>query len=244
MLVSWATEKLRLQKTYPAPVVAEPLCIIGDIHGRFDLLRRLIDKLPAGHRIICVGDYIDRGEHSADVLQFLMQHPDILCLQGNHEEMLLHFLSNPVQNGRSWLDNGGLQTLASYKVPGVTAYMRTAEVTAARDRLLSHMGQDMVNWLSNLSTSHLSGNVLVTHAGADPRQPVDAQSDRVLQWGHPDFFRQTRRDGHWVVHGHTIVTAPAARNGRISIDTGAYATGRLTAVCLTGDETPRFLSVP
>ncbi|TNJ43017.1 metallophosphoesterase [Phaeobacter sp. B1627] len=243
MLVTWATEKLGLTKKFSPVAPDEPLCVIGDIHGRYDLFRRILDRLPADHKIICVGDYVDRGEDSARVLRFLIERPDILCLQGNHEKMLLRFLRNPAQNGRHWLDHGGLQTLASFGVPRLAAYMKTPDLVNACDFLSDRMGELMINWLSYLPTSFRSGNVLVAHAGADPRKPVDEQTDSVLQWGHPDFLRTARKDGQWVVHGHTIVSDPKVHNGRISIDTGAYATGRLTAVQLDG-KTHRFISVP
>ena len=72
----------------------------------------------------------------------------------------------------------------------------------------------------------------VLHAAADPLCPLDQQSDSVLLWGHPEFFKIPREDGQWIVHGHTIVDAPTADKGRISVDTGAYATGRLTAASI------------
>jgi serine/threonine protein phosphatase 1 len=79
-----------------------------------------------------------------------------------------------------------------------------------------------------LPLMHETGNVTVVHAGADPAKPLDQQAHRTLTWGHPDFRTTPRRDGQWVLHGHTIVDAPSADQGRIAVDTGAYATGRLT----------------
>ena len=78
----------------------------------------------------------------------------------------------------------------------------------------------------------MSGQVIAVHAALDPaRAPVD-QSDRSVLWGHPEFFTKTRTDGLWVVHGHTIFSEPYASSGRISCDTGAYQTGRLSAALI------------
>lgn len=223
----------------PAP--AAPLCVIGDVHGCLPLLDRMLAQVPQGHRIILAGDYIDRGEQSAGVLRCLQARPELTCLKGNHEDMLLRFLQNPAREGGLWLRNGGLQTLASFGIRGARPQMSAAELQDCRDRLQAAMGTELIAWLAGLRTWMLSGNVLVAHAGADPRAAPDAQREDTLLWGHPDFFRIPRRDGIWVVHGHTIVRAPAAERGRIAVDTGAYATGNLSAVCLDGGA-PRFLS--
>ena len=92
------------------------------------------------------------------------------------------------------------------------------------------MGPDIRSWLGNLPISWQTGNVAVVHAGADPSEPLVDQSRRSLLWGHQDFDRLQRTDGIWIVHGHTIVDQPFMGGGRISIDIGAYATGRLAAV--------------
>ena len=108
-------------------------------------------------------------------------------------------------------------------------------LTQARDALAEAMGQPLIHWLTALPTRYLSGNIAVVHAGADPELPISMQSDQTLMWGHPGFDTRTRSDGVWVVYGHTITPEPAHQAGRIGIDTGAYATGRLTALCLSPD---------
>ncbi len=218
-----------------------PLCAIGDVHGCIFQLEKLLSDVPQDHRIILVGDYVDRGEHSAEVLRLISARPDLTCLMGNHEEMLLQFLQDPKGQGPRWLRNGGLQTLASFGVRGARSEMSGDELTDCRDRLQQAMGDALCQWVSELKTWDKSGNVLVVHAGADPDTPPEAQSDKTLVWGHPSFHSTVRRDGVWVVHGHTIVGTASARHGRISIDTGAFATGVLSAVCLDGTE-PRFLT--
>jgi serine/threonine protein phosphatase 1 len=220
----------------PFPVVApdQPFTAIGDIHGRVDLLRKALDQI-AHAPIICVGDYVDRGDHSADVLRLLITRPDIHCLAGNHEAMMLAFIDDPAKAGPRWLRYGGLQTLASFGVYAATETSDAKTLEAASDALKDAMGPQLIQWMRHLPTRWHSGNVAVVHAGADPSVPLDLQSEKTLLWGHPDFTQKARDDGVWVVHGHTIVDQPCAQNGRIAIDTGAYATGRLTAAHVSTD---------
>ncbi len=229
MIKSWIS-RLRgnvLNHTPLAP--SAPFYAIGDIHGRFDLLIRLLDKLDPAHPVFCVGDYVDRGEASAEVLRHLEMRPNIKCLMGNHEDMLLGFLDDPKHDGSRWLRNGGLQTLASFGVSGITDTTKGDDLKRARDALETAMGQDLIFWLRGLPLWHQSGNVFICHAGAAPQASLEDQQDRHLLWGHPDFAKIARSDGNWVLHGHTIVDSASAKNTRISIDTGAFATGRLTA---------------
>lgn len=206
---------------------------VGDIHGRLDLLDQILRDLPTDLPIVCVGDYIDRGEDGAGVLRRLQDSPQVICLRGNHEDMLLGFLNAPQDKGPRWIRNGGLQTLASFGVTGVTQTTSGIDLKIAADALRAAMGPELINWMRLLPLIHQTGNVTVVHAGADPTRPLDQQDHRTLTWGHPDFLTKARRDGQWVVHGHTIVDKPSAEQGRIAIDTGAYATGRLTVARVT-----------
>lgn len=212
-----------------------PFCAIGDVHGRLDLLQRLVDALPPDVTIIQVGDMIDRGDQSAEVLSFVKDHPNLTALMGNHEAMMLNFLTDPENTGGRWIRNGGLQTLASFGVGGTTETSDGEALLRTRDALFDAMGEDMIQWLSGLECVASSGNVVVVHAGADPNTPLRDHTPDTFIWGHPDFRRKPRSDGTWIVHGHTIVDSPRMRNGRISIDTGAYATGQLTAAVFTKD---------
>ncbi len=235
-------------KGFTHPIAPDqPFLAIGDIHGRADLLERLeqiiLTEAP-GLPAVFVGDYVDRGENSARVIELLMSSSQsgdqpVYCLKGNHEEMCLRFLDDPARNGERWLKFGGLQTLASYgvKVSG-------ADVSAlkrARDDLALAMGDAVIDWIRARPTMWRSGNVCVTHAGADPARPLESQSDRALLWGHKDFAEKSRTDGQWIVYGHVIVDRPNAARGRIAVDTGAYATGRLTAALISADSV-RFLA--
>ena len=210
MLSNWFKGLFSPTRPFPRPAPKEPFVAIGDIHGRADLLKRALRSIK-DTKIVCVGDYVDRGDDSAEVLRLLYARPDVVCLSGNHEEMMLHFLDHPQKHGPRWLRYGGLQTLASFGVPGASE----AASGAALD------GQ--------------SGNVAVVHAAADPAVPIDMQTTETLHWGHADFETTQREDNIWVLHGHTIVDTPHADRGRVSIDTGSYATGRLTAAWVSSD---------
>jgi serine/threonine protein phosphatase 1 len=209
----------------------EPFIAIGDVHGRFDILQRFPEN-NVGGQIIFLGDMIDRGEQSADVLNVLFAVPGIICLMGNHEEMMLDFIAQPQAQGGRWLRYGGLQTLASFGVWGISETSTGGELERARDALVEAMGQDLIDWISGLPKCWTSGNVAFVHAGADPTVPIDAQKNRALLWGHNDFGKVPRKDGMWIVHGHTITEQPMMKPGIISIDTGAYATDNLTAATI------------
>ena len=235
-----------------APAPAERLVVIGDVHGCDRLLLSLLNRLgaldPSPERLIFTGDLIDRGDNSASVLSLVYGlrgrlGDRLVVLRGNHEQMMLDFLDAPTEMAARWLRYGGLQTLASFGVGGATETMADAKAHEVRDRLAEALGQTMIDWLWELPTKYSSGNVHVVHAGADPARPLDRQSAHTLIWGHPDFLRRPRRDGQWVVYGHTIVDVVAAENGRIGVDTGAYATGRLSAALITRDGV-ESLSVP
>ena len=231
----------------PAPDA--PFFAIGDIHGCYDAMRRLLDKTMAiddSAVVVCVGDLIDRGENSAGVLRFMAEHasgPDtrLHSLMGNHEAMLLSMLDDPVLTGPHWLRYGGLQTLASFGLTGLTetigADAQPDTMLDIRDRLRDAMGPGIEAWLRGRPNLWTSGAVSVVHAGASPWETLDRQEVGHLVWGHPDFATVPRRDGHWIVHGHHIVPGPTKGDGRIAIDTGAYATGRLTGVYVHPDRT-------
>jgi len=232
----------RLPEAVPFDAPIEPSKLfyaIGDIHGCMEKLTLLLDRIEQQDEqptIICVGDFIDRGEDSAPVLRHLKSLTDQLgdrfvCLIGNHENMCLQFLDEPEERGDRWLRYGGLQTLASFGI----GRSPKDDLRQVRDALAKAMGDDLIDWMRNLPAYWITGNIAVTHAGADPNLPIGNQSGRNLMWGHPDFPHTPRADGMWVLHGHTVVDHPSAQDGRIAIDTGAYATGRLTAARVSRD---------
>jgi serine/threonine protein phosphatase 1 len=219
---------------------------VGDIHGRYDLVVSLVDRIfedAAGFgetpRLVFLGDYIDRGEQSRETLEFLTDlaergEAETVFLMGNHEQMLMRFLREP-KAGWRWLRYGGLQTLLSYGVSHVGNPGTEGEVARLQSALLDAMEPHMP-FFSRLQLSHRAGNVFFAHAGADPALPTDQQEIATLLWGCERFRTADRRDGIWVVHGHFVVDRPVAERGRISIDTGAYFSGRLTAARIAGGE--------
>lgn len=231
--------------SFDAPLSPDrPLAVIGDVHGRDDLLGQLLDRLAEeapDHAVILVGDLLDRGEQSAEVLRRVAAAPEIICLQGNHEVMCLEFLDEPERLGMRWLQNGGLQTLASFGVGTGGSLSNPEALRAARDRLALAMGDELIDWIRARPHVWQSGNVVVTHAGADPSRAIAEQDARSLLWGHAAFGKVPRADGLWVVHGHRITPEPRSEGGRIAVDTGAYATGQLTAA-LIAPGTLHFLS--
>lgn len=213
----------------------ETVCVIGDIHGRSDLLKGLISKLDPAAIWVFLGDYIDRGPDSRQVLEILRElqraRPEqVICLMGNHEKMLLDFLDQRSKRSGRWLKNGGIETLESFGFDGVDPDFHTQYSPGIRSKLAAILSDGTEQWLRKLPTMWLSGNICAVHAALDPELGVDEQPEGTLLWGNSGFSRRIRNDGIWVVHGHTVVERPFVGLGRISIDTGAYYTGRLTAV--------------
>lgn len=208
-----------------------PFLAIGDIHGRFDLLEPLLAEARRGEPVITVGDYIDRGPQSDKVLaklHALNLSGQVICLMGNHERMMLDFIDSPEDSGTHWLTNGGMQTLWSLglDLPPGDAEAALKQTAAA----LSERLGPLEDWLRRLPLIWTSGNVCVVHAATDPNQPLSRQDERTLLWGRPKPGTPARPDGIWTVHGHTIVPEITLDNHRINIDTGAFRTGRLSAV--------------
>lgn len=238
----WRQQKAAADVFPSLPCPVHPICIIGDLHGRLDLLERMLDAIDARgdagtHRVVFVGDMIDRGPDSASVLRRLStltqtRPRQVICLMGNHERMLLDFLEDPLRHGPRWLANGGNETLASF---GLSSWTRRGEadaetwLKARATALAAALPGGLADWLATLPLVWSEGALSVTHAGADPACAIADQTPQVLLWGHPAFLRKARRDGVWVAHGHTIVERAQAQDGRIAVDTGAWRTDRLSA---------------
>jgi len=225
---------------FSAPIRASGLIYaVGDVHGRHDLLTRLLDRIfeDAADReeppkIVFLGDYIDRGENSRQTVDLLIAlaertEAETVFLMGNHEQMLLRFLRDPA-SGERWLRYGGLQTLMSYGVGGVENLRSQDAGLQLRGALIESLGAHL-GFIEGLRVSHRDGNLLFAHAGADPAVPADEQDAATLLWGCDSFSTTDRRDDTWVVHGHFVVEEPIAERGRIAVDTGAYFSDRLTA---------------
>lgn len=242
---------------WKGPAPEEVVYVVGDIHGCIDRLEALLSRIDADtaahadvdSKVVFVGDYVDRGEASADALRFMAHvtsaYPDkLIGLMGNHERMLLDFLSDPTGSAKRWIRHGGLQTLASFGVgAGLTTDSRGAgELLDAAGDLMEAMGQDLVDWVSDLPLSWSSGSLWVVHAGADPAVPMGAQSPKTLMWGVEAFLKQERQDGQWVAFGHHVFETPYAEDGRIAVDTGAAYGGPMTAARIDPSGDVTFIS--
>jgi len=243
----------RRSEGFLAPLSVErPAYYIGDIHGARDALERLLvvldnDPLREGRaELVFLGDYVDRGEASRETIELLAAIAAaapgaVTVLAGNHERMMLDFLADPVRHGRAWLANGGLQTLASFGIRGVTETASAGRLTDAARALTEALGPERLAWLRGLPLMHRNGNLHAVHAGADPGLAMDSQPADTLLWGHGDFRHVARDDGNWIIHGHTTYPHPQISDGRIGIDTGAWHTGILTAAFVRPGVPVRFL---
>jgi len=220
---------------------------IGDIHGRADLLVDLHKQILAdagefgdcAKTIVYMGDYVDRGLSSRDVIDLLIDQPlpgfTSIHLKGNHEAMMLDFVNEP-SSGAGWLQIGGLATLFSYQVALDERLAPTDRLRDAREKLREKLPPRHRQFLEGLALSHTVGDYMFVHAGVRPRRPLDDQTEQDLLWIRDEFVRSTANHGKMVVHGHSISWKPEVRSNRIGIDTGAFATGVLTCLALHGAE--------
>jgi serine/threonine protein phosphatase 1 len=220
------------------------LYAIGDIHGRSDLLAKLLAEIEAdalrcegaGQRtLVFVGDYIDRGPDSSGVVELLLNGLpagfDIHFLKGNHEAIMLDFLEDPSCLGQ-WLANGAEATFRSYGMDVGTLARERARPETWREVFIAALPARHRAFFESLELMVPIGDYLFVHAGVRPGVPLEAQKPQDLIWIRGEFLRATDDFGKVVVHGHTPTTVPDVRANRIGIDTGAVFTGRLTALRL------------
>lgn len=220
---------------YPAIDAKTALYAVGDIHGRADLLREVHGRIdrdwvarPTARRLeIYLGDYVDRGPESAAVIAMLRLRSTkskIMPLRGNHEAVLLRFLDGKISD-REWLEWGGAATALSY---GVNP-SREAILSAAMSRAIPLADAE---FLRLLRPSFRYGPYFFAHAGVMPDRSLEEQVEDDLLWIRKPFLDHAGSFGAIVVHGHTPNAEPQFRPNRINLDTGAYATHRLTCVRL------------
>jgi serine/threonine protein phosphatase 1 len=240
------------QKATPQPPASTGgtlIYAIGDIHGRLDLLNTLLGRICADvvarkaerpPSLIFLGDYVDRGRDSRGVIDRVLQlmgEPafEVRALKGNHEEQMLLFLED-ARHGPAWAEFGGAETLASYGVVPPKSRTDSEAWENARIALHEALPAPHLRLLQTLELAVVCGDYLFVHAGVRPGVPLEAQSERDLLWIRDEFLSSDRWHGKVVVHGHTPDTEPFIGDNRIGIDTGAYATGTLTAVRLCDAE--------
>lgn len=222
---------------------------IGDIHGHLELLDNLLEIIARDVRalgrsdrpvLVFVGDYVDRGPASRGVIERLVALKgaadrqggcEVRALMGNHEQTLLSFLQNP-EAGGAWIEFGGGETLASYGVLRPPGRGDPDSWRAVQAQFQHNLPPEHLAFLQGLELSARYGDYLFVHAGVRPGVPWDQQQPEDLLWIRNDFLSLPHRLGCVVVHGHTPDPDPFIGPDRINIDTGAYATGVLTAVRL------------
>jgi serine/threonine protein phosphatase 1 len=218
---------------------------IGDVHGCRDLLLRIQELIAADVMArpieqafeILVGDYVDRGADSRGVIDALLAPPvqhQRICLMGNHEEMLLDFLNDPMQL-RGWRKVGGLETLQSYGIVR-RALRDEQDYQTIHHEFLSALPPEHVAFLKNLRDHYRLGDYFFAHAGIRPGVPLDQQTRQDLLWIRDEFLQSEANHKVRVVHGHTPITNIVVYPHRIGIDTGAFATGNLSCIVLEGED--------
>ena len=251
----------------PEPVPASPpaslpagerVYAVGDIHGRLDLFNALIgaitadddEGVPAKSTVILLGDLVDRGPDSAGVLARARElqarfrddagsRRQVRILCGNHEEMFVRSFDE-AEMLRPFLRHGGKETLYSYGVD--RRALTAAELDEAQEMLRAAVPQADRDFIATFEDIIVLRDYAFVHAGIDPQVAIDDQRPATLRWIREPFLSHEGDLGKLVVHGHTITEEPVVRPNRIGLDTGAYDSGRLTALVLEG-EGRRFIAV-
>lgn len=244
-----ALKSLFARKTRPtlprAINAGERIYAIGDIHGRRDCLDDLLGRItdddrargPAKTTLVLLGDLVDRGPESRGVIERLSQLAKVrpcVFLMGNHEEVFVDAWEGDESAARLFHRIGGRETLLSY---GVTpADYDSADFDRMITLLATHVPADHIAFLRGFRDTYQSGDYLFVHAGIRPGTAIDEQRPADMRWIRDKFLDDPRDHGVVVVHGHSIAPAVEERPNRIGIDTGAYASGRLTALGLEGTD--------
>jgi serine/threonine protein phosphatase 1 len=236
---------LQSRKTVKPPQLPEGIRIyaFGDIHGRADLLKEMftvidrdLERNPVSRPIeVYHGDYIDRGPDSAQTLDLLIdrrQRRMTVFLKGNHEAYFLEVLRDATRF-EDWQQFGGLQTLMSYGIQ--PSFSADAVEQAELIQLLKNvLPEEHLQFLCSLQPSFVCGDYFFVHAGVRPGIPLNQQQESDLLWIRDEFLNSDANFGKFVVHGHTPVRQLDKRKNRINIDTGAYASGKLTLLRIEG----------
>ena len=217
---------------------------VGDVHGRLDLFEALVAAIeaddsaaaPADTTVVLLGDLVDRGADSAGVIALArawQRRRRVRLLAGNHDEMFLRSFAS-LEMFRHFLRHGGRETVLSYGVD--RAAFTHAELEQAQAMMNAAVPAEDIAFLEGFEDMIAIGDYLFVHAGIDPRVPIGEQKTHDLRWIREPFLSHAERHAQVVVHGHTICDAPEDCGNRIGIDTGAFMTGRLTALVLEGTE--------
>lgn len=212
--------------------------VIGDIHGRLDLLENLYTQIEAdmashasGENIVVhLGDYIDRGENSRGVIEFLLKKKNqynCIFLRGNHEQGLLKSLKDPKELFYR------IQALSlSYGIENATA--RDPQDNLAD--LKKHIPHEHIEFLEQTVISKIIGDYLFVHAGLNPSKEFEEQAEEDMLLIRDEFLKSDKDFSHKVVFGHSVFEEVKDYGNKIPVDTGAFATGKLSCLVLEGTE--------
>lgn len=237
----------RVRRDAPLPSVGDiRVYAIGDIHGRADLLDELLGMIARDHaarspmtrQLILMGDLVDRGPDSKTVVRRAIglsrSDRNVRFLKGNHEQVFVLAARGDVKAARLFRRIGGIGTLASYGL--CEAECEAMDDDALAHWMLTHIPRADVDFLDGFETMIEVGDYLFVHAGIHPGKPLSKQDVGDLLWIRQPFLDHSAPHERLVVHGHSITRMPDVRENRIGIDTGAYASGRLTALALEHDQ--------
>ena len=233
------------------------LFAIGDIHGCVSELTSLHKKIltydkfdPKNDLIIYLGDYIDRGKNSKEVIDQIIKLKDNKIktknLMGNHEEFMLDFLFNKKNNIEQWLDFGVDQTFRSYDIE-IVEFIKDGFDDSVIDKLrkvmLDKISDSHIDFFKNLEMSFSTNKYLFVHAGIDPEKNLSEQTKKDYMWSRSKkFFDKKFKIEKVIVHGHTPEVDPINYPCRINIDTGCYFSGKLSSVLLSDDDSRTFIT--
>jgi diadenosine tetraphosphatase ApaH/serine/threonine PP2A family protein phosphatase len=237
--------ELRVRGRRPSLPAELRIYAIGDIHGRLDLLNELLARISADIALrpavrplyVFLGDYIDRGSASRETIDRLIEHGkthESVFLKGNHELIAIKCLSDRGLFDQ-WLRLGGLETLVSYGVPAETL-ANGKQIAELQSAFHGALPQAHFRFFRDLKNSFECGDFFFAHAGVKPNVELSRQKENDLLWIRGEFLTSTDDFGKIIVHGHTPTHEIEVAPNRINIDTGAFATGRLSCLVLEGEE--------
>jgi serine/threonine protein phosphatase 1 len=238
-------ERLEIFGKRPSLPAGMRVYAIGDIHGRLDLLDELLTRIEADlksrpvNRPVCVflGDYIDRGSSSRGVIDRLIAHGtgnESIFLKGNHESIAIKCLTNPALFDQ-WMRLGGTETLISYGV-FPDNLLNGKPIAMLQSAFHEALPPAHFRFFRDLQTSFMCGDFFFVHAGVKPRVELSQQKESDLLWIREEFLTSSDVFGKIVVHGHTPTREIQVAPNRINIDTGAFATDRLTCLVIEGSD--------
>jgi len=237
--------ELRVRGRCPSLPAELRIYAIGDIHGRLDLLNELLARIGSDIALrptvrplyVFLGDYIDRGSASRETIDRLIEHGkthESVFLKGNHELIAIKCLSDRGLFDQ-WLRLGGLETLVSYGVPAETL-ANGKQIAELQSAFHSALPQAHFRFFRDLKNSFECGDFFFAHAGVRPNVELSRQKENDLLWIRGEFLSSNEDFGKIVVHGHTPTREIEVGPNRINIDTGAFATGRLSCLVLEGED--------